>query len=106
MVTDAVTDEPAEIAASRYAAPPSSEYCNFATATSSVADNVSVTGVRCQLPLPSALGARVAALMTGGVASAIRSIDAVSEAEQTSATAGATNRRQSGARRCMGVSCA
>ena len=64
--TLAVAAGPGVTGTSTYVAPPSSEYWNFATATSSVADRFSVCGaVRRQLPLPVG-GAANAAATTGG----------------------------------------
>ena len=69
--TLADADGPGMVGASMYVAPPSSEYCNFATDTSSVADRFSVCGaVRRQLPLPFCASAKVAVLTGGSSANA------------------------------------
>ena len=70
-VTFADTDGPGMIGASMYVAPPSSEYCSFATDTSSVAANRSVCGaVRRQVPFPFCASAKVAVLTGGSSANA------------------------------------
>src|SRR4051794_2976174 len=79
---------PAVTGTSTHVVPPSSEYWNFATATSSVADSPSVCGaVMRQLPFPFGDAANVAVASTGATVSAASAGEATAKLSAVPTTA-------------------